>query len=692
MTMYDINFRLWIARTSLYLLPAIAALGRTNWGAMEYNPEVTAGETVEYLSSPEDLHLQIMKLYDHNAHMVSFYRWTDILSRQVKGNNRETAIKLFFDSIKDRARMPVKTVYTPRTVKKFTGSYNSSNKGIVLNWSDKIWTDLKFRWSDWGDFKEFVIYRGYTPDFQCNSSFEIARTTGNVYVDQSHRKVKYVFYKIKAMNTLGQMGSSASTQVYLSQYAPPSMSVSRKQLNFGASTVGKTTPPQTFRVINSGGGIIDWTVKNSADWISCTPSNGINTGIITVSVNPSGKPSGIYMGNIEVKATVDSKEEKYTIQVKLKIYFEKDGTPFGSLDTPVNGAAVQGSIPVTGWVIDDIYVENVKIFRQTETDPVYIGDAVFVEGARPDVEAAFPMYPLNQKAGWGYLLLSNSLPNKGNGTFTIFAAASDNTGHIGILGSKTITCDNANAVKPFGGIDTPLQGGTASGQFYLNYGWVLTPQPNSIPIDGSTIDVYVDGVLLGNPVYNIFREDIARYFPGYANSNGAVGYFELDTSAYSNGTHSIIWVASDSAGNSDGIGSRFFQVQNPNKPTSSLENQTSFGHIPPVIQDSHEPVLMKKGYDSKEKPNPLTPDSLGRFNIKLHEMDRIELYLGNHARWVNGYPLPLGSTFDRAPGVFYWQLPAGFIKNYPLTFIGQEKNGNWIKKTIHISVIPKFSR
>ena len=41
-----------------------------------------------------------------------------------------------------------------------------------------------------------------------------------------------------------------------------------------------------------------------------------------------------------------------------------------------------------------------------------------VDGARPDVEAAYAM-PYDYQAGWGYLLLTNMLPNQGNGTFRL---------------------------------------------------------------------------------------------------------------------------------------------------------------------------------------------------------------------------------------------------------------------------------
>jgi hypothetical protein len=74
--------------------------------------------------------------------------------------------------------------------------------------------------------------------------------------------------------------------------------------------------------------------------------------------------------------------------------------------------------------------------------------------------------------------------------------------------------------------------------------------------------VYVDGLPLGHPTYNLYRDDIATLFPGYANSNGAVGLFALDTRTLANGLHSIAWSVTDDQGRTDGIGSRFFWVQN----------------------------------------------------------------------------------------------------------------------------------
>src|SRR6202030_1497934 len=130
------------------------------------------------------------------------------------------------------------------------------------------------------------------------------------------------------------------------------------------------------------------------------------------------------------------------------------------------------------------------------------------------------------------------------------------------LGTDSGTLDLPHHSKPFGTIDTPSQGGSVSGNAFVNFGWALTQNPNSIATDGSTLTVMVDGVTLGHPTYNQFRSDIAAAFPGLANSNGAVGFFYIDTTTLANGMHTISWVAYDSAGHGDGLGSRYFTVLN----------------------------------------------------------------------------------------------------------------------------------
>ena len=96
----------------------------------------------------------------------------------------------------------------------------------------------------------------------------------------------------------------------------------------------------------------------------------------------------------------------------------------------------------------------------------------------------------------------------------------------------------------------------------VNFGWALTPSPGAIATDGSTLWVYVDSVPVGHPVYNNYRSDIATLFPGYANSNGAIGYYILDTTTLANGIHTIAWSVTDNLGRVTGVGSRYFWVLN----------------------------------------------------------------------------------------------------------------------------------
>jgi hypothetical protein len=160
------------------------------------------------------------------------------------------------------------------------------------------------------------------------------------------------------------------------------------------------------------------------------------------------------------------------------------------------------------------------------------------------------------------MLLTNDLPYRGNGSFTIYGFAYDAGGHREEIGRKIILCDNINRVKPFGTIDTPEQGEIIRGNDHINFGWALTPLPETIPKDGSTIWVWVDGVQVGHPVYDQYREDIATFYQEYNNAQGAVGYYYLDTTQYENGMHTITWSAMDDEGEVDEIGARYFFIDN----------------------------------------------------------------------------------------------------------------------------------
>ncbi len=447
---------------------------------------------------------------------------------------------------------------------------------------------------------------------------------------------------------------------------------------------------------------MNWRAASEVPWSVLDPTSGSGGGIITIAIDQTGVALGQYSGTITISAEEVSNSPQ-TAAVNLNVIDPPDEQPpFGYFSAPEDGTTgVVGAIPVTGWALDDIGVVSVKLYRVVDGTQPYIGDAAFVEGARPDVEAAYPDYPKYSAAGWGYMLLTNFLPD---GVTVLKVIITDTTGHEVDLGTKTITVDNAHSAKPFGTIDTPIQGGSASGNNYRNNGWALTPQPNKIPEDGSTLNVYIDGVFIGKAAYNLYRSDIATLFPGYRNSDKAGGYLDIDMAAFSNGVHAINWSVIDNAGNSEGLGARYFLVQNIGgtgrgsgtpSGTAAISSPRDRTTIP---VDELTPVRLKRGYNRQGESEALFPVENGIIDVEAKELDRIELNLGGtiatgNLRTDNGdKPLPIGSTLDNRQGIFYWQLGPGFLGTYDLVFTVTDETGKLVKKIVRVKVNPHCTR
>ena len=209
------------------------------------------------------------------------------------------------------------------------------------------------------------------------------------------------------------------------------------------------TGSQTLLINNIGGGTLNWDITTDESWLNCTPTSGTEAGVVSVTADATGLATGTYNASITISAPGTSNPIE-TITVLLTVYNPGATTsPFGYFETPLDNSTVRSSIPITGWVLDDIETTSVEIHRAPlagESGMVYIGEAVFVDGARPDVEQANSTAPKNYQAGWGYMMHTNFLPDQGNGTFTLYAIAIDKEGNSVNLGSKTINVDNANAV------------------------------------------------------------------------------------------------------------------------------------------------------------------------------------------------------------------------------------------------------
>jgi hypothetical protein len=356
----------------------------------------------------------------------------------------------------------------------------------------------------------------------------------------------------------------------------PLVVLDKPNLQFGVTTAGTafatTTPAQVVRLIQSGSGTVTWTASASQPWLTVSPASGTGSATFSVSVKPgAGVPvSGTVSGAITFNV-VGASNSPGSVTVTLSTYpTGTSAAAFGAFETPLNLATnVNGSIPVTGWALDDVVVSAVRILRDPVVPepagaPLFVGSATFIEGARPDVAAAYPAYPMEARAGWGYLLLTNQLPAQGNGTFKLYAYADDAEGHSTLLGTRVITLNNAAATTPFGAIDTPSQGGVVTG-VVNNFGWVLSPGTGRADVPGGgSVTVFIDGNPVGTPAGWASRSDIVAAFPQaqYSGVQNALAVFSFDSNTLSNGVHSISWSVTDNKGQQAGVGSRYFSVWN----------------------------------------------------------------------------------------------------------------------------------
>jgi len=509
-----------------------------------------------------------------------------------------------------------------------------------------------------------------------------------------------------AIGQLTSWGVDASGELYLVSYSlgqvfriswGSPLAFSRLSLAFGAINNGGTlqgvTPPQTLSLVQVGAGATPWTLSSNQPWVTISPTSGVGSATITVSISNTG---GVLPQTGSLNASITATPATggaASAAINLNVFAPaQSAAPFGAFDTPVNGSNVQGSIAVTGWALDDVAVVRVELWRDRapgETTPVFTGpgpgngkifiaNPAFVSGARPDVEAVYGSYPSSGRAGWGYLLLTQGLWNQGNGPFTLYAFAIDHDGHATSLGSKSIVADNAHATKPFGAIDTPGFGAAVSGGVW-NYGWALTPLLAGCTVANGIVQVAIDSGPLTTVTYGGARSDIAGAFSTLADAAHAGGAYFLDTTTLADGTHQIGWLVTDSCGRQDGIGSRFFTVQNGGSVVAQ-ETGLEGRDLGSEARGSGEAVTVRRP-DGVEQI--IGPTSDGLRVVSVGQGERLELQLPAGAAAYSGFlsvrgerrALPVGSSLDPS-GVFYWTPAAGFLGAYDLAFVARESGRN----------------
>ncbi|SDM69732.1 Ig-like domain-containing protein [Bacillus sp. OK048] len=210
----------------------------------------------------------------------------------------------------------------------------------------------------------------------------------------------------------------------------------------------------------------------------------------------------------------------------------------GSIDTPSNGAAVKGEIPVNGWFLDISGVSKIEIL----VDGNIMGEAQYGI-SRPDVFKAYPQYK-NSNAGYQFSLNTKSLTN---GQHSLTVRETGKNGMTKELDRLTVDVQNIPTV---GYIDSPLSGIQSNGEITVS-GWYLD-------VSGvSKIEVFVDGMYVGQAQYGLSRPDVQQVFPEFGNGNS--GYrFTLNTAQYSQGEHTVTVKETGNNGSTSSLTTSFF--------------------------------------------------------------------------------------------------------------------------------------
>jgi hypothetical protein len=515
--------------------------------------------------------------------------------------------------------------------------------------------------------------------------------------------------------------AAAATAQTSATAAGGSVTIDRTAVSYAAvrdtASLVAQTPAQIVRLTVRAGAGVTWTATSDKPWLTVTPASGSASSALSVGVkfDATLPASGTVTGNITLAlAGTTNTIGPIAVSLALRSPTAAVSPPFGSFDTPVgDNTVLAGSVALTGWTLDNIGVKQVEIWRNLQpgeptppfngaagdprTGKIFIANATFVDGARPDVEALNPTTPANYRAGWGYLMLTWGLYGQGNGTYTLHAFGLDQEGNTATIGTKTVIISNNTATRPFGSIDTPAIGGDASGP---NFGWGLTPKVNGVAtckIQPSGVQVSIDSGPLQPVVYGSARADIAGAFPGFSNTAAAGGHFIVDWTTLANGPHTIGWLITDDCNRADGVGSRFFNVTGGTTaltaPESALKAEAS--SVAPfrlkaeatAERDSGD-VLLSRGYG--ELPVVVEPGPGGSRTIEVKQGERIELRLprGFDSAYQLGpvagrRALPIGSTWDASGGIFYWQPAPGFRGRYRFVF----SNGRE-RVTVRVLVVP----
>jgi hypothetical protein len=126
----------------------------------------------------------------------------------------------------------------------------------------------------------------------------------------------------------------------------PTISCNPSSLSFTATHGGSNPPSKTLGIWNSGGGTLNWSASDSANWLTVNPTSGSSAGevdYVTVQATISGMAVGVHTSYISITAT-NAINTPQIVPVSLTILSPQTPTP-----TPTVLFSDDFSNPSSGW-------------------------------------------------------------------------------------------------------------------------------------------------------------------------------------------------------------------------------------------------------------------------------------------------------------------------------------------------------
>jgi N-acetylmuramoyl-L-alanine amidase len=218
--------------------------------------------------------------------------------------------------------------------------------------------------------------------------------------------------------------------------------------------------------------------------------------------------------------------------------------PYVTIDAPAPNATLSGTAALSGWALESntvagpYAVQSVTVF----VDGTQIGTATY-GNARVDVCNVYPGRLGCPGVGWTYSLNVNTLSA---GSHVLKVVATDSAGNSGSSQANFV----ANATNlPSITVDAPASNATLSGTVTAS-GWAIENDAEVGAYAIQSVTVFVDGSQVGTATYGGARADVCNVYPGRLGCPNVGWSYSLNVSSLATGSHTLKFVATDTAGNS----------------------------------------------------------------------------------------------------------------------------------------------